>query len=96
MAYGSGDLALMLGDFGETVVFGAYTTKGLLDYETDLQDLGDQLAILGQTISIQVELSKLPGLKKASSLTVAGTSYKVREIHRQGDGLMARVFLEVP
>lgn len=96
MSYGADDLPFMLTDFGEVVVFGAYTTRAIFDHQTDLQDLGDQLGVLGSTISILVNLSALPGLKKASALTVAGTAYKVREIHRQDDGLLARVFLEVP
>lgn len=96
MAYGSSDLPAMLSDFGEVVVFGAYTSKGILDHQTDVQDLGDQMAVLGSTISILIQVSALPGLKKASAITVGGTSYKVREIHRQDDGQLARVFLELP
>ena len=96
MAYGASDITFMLTDFGELVVFGAYTTRAVLDYQTDVQDMGNDMAILGQTISIRYEVSKLPGLKRASAITVAGTSYKVREIHLLADGLIARAFLEVP
>ena len=95
MAYGSSDLAFMLADFGEVVVFGAYTTKGLLDHETDLQDMGGQMAIVGDTIALTYAAASLPGLKKASALTVAGVSYKVREIHKKEDGALCVAFLEV-
>lgn len=95
MAYGSGDLAFMLADFGEVVVFGAYTARGILDRETDIQDLGDRLQVLGITLVILVQASALPGAKKGSALTVAGTSYKVREAHLQDDGQLLKLFLEV-
>ncbi len=96
MPYGSNDLPFMLADFGEVVVFGVYTSKAILDHQTDVQDLGDQMAVLGSTISILFQVSALPGLKKASAITVGGTSYKVREIHKQDDGQLARAFLEMP
>ena len=95
MPYGSSDLSTLLADFGETAVFSTYTTKALLDFETDVQDMGGQLSVLGNTISIVIAAGSLPGLKKASAITVAGTSYHVREIHNKEDGALLTVFLEV-
>jgi hypothetical protein len=96
VTYGSSDLAFMLADMGEVVTFGAYTCRALLNHETDLQDMGGQMAIVGDTISIEYATTSLPGLKKASAITAAGTSYKVREIHKKEDGALSVAFLELP
>lgn len=97
MAYGLNDLALMLADFGEVVVFGAYVTRGILERETEVQDLGaGPLQVLGAVPSITYATASLPGLKKGCAITVAGTSYKVREVHLIGDGALSQAFLEVP
>jgi hypothetical protein len=93
----SADLASMLlcAPDAVDVVFGALKTKGVLDHETTVQDMGDQMAVLGSTLSLGIRTASLPGLKKASSVSVGGVAYKVRELRKVDDGLITRVFLEV-
>ena len=96
MPYGSDDLAFMLADFGEVVVFDAYTARGILSFDSDLQDLGANLPVMGTTISLEYATASLPNLKKGSPLTVAGTAYKVKEPpRRKDDGAMSIAYLEL-
>lgn len=96
MPYGSDDLAFMLADFGEVVVFGAYTARGILSFDSDPQDLGANLPVMGTTISLEYAPTSLPGLKKGSSITVAGTAYRVKDPpRRKDDGALSIAYLEI-
>jgi len=95
MAYGSLDLAFMFADFGEVVVFGAYTTKGILDFEGQGWGPEDQAQVGVEVITLTYEFVKLPSLVPGSALSVAGVNYAVtRGPRRMSDGQVAVAILE--
>ena len=90
------DLQFMMADFGQTVVWGAFSTTGILSVST--QDLvsEDGFAIVrGETPVISYAAAALPGLKGKAILTVAGVPHRVKRVDLEGDGLHALAYLEL-
>lgn len=96
MSYGTGDLSKFFADFGEVVVFGTYTCNAHWANESDLITEGADMTVMGLSQSISFPTSSLPGLKRGSAITVAGTAYKVREPRKVDDGQITVAFLEAP
>lgn len=101
-AFGTGDMSIFFKDMGQAVVFGIYSTKGLLDIVSEDLDDGSGLVIKGRTRTLvfptftNVGAQSLPGLRKGSSVTVAGVSYLVTWVNPEDDGLTTRAYLELP
>lgn len=92
--FGADDLATFFAD-GVTVQYGGASAMGNLSVEDDLVDFSSQLKSGAMEQKLQVELpaDALPGLKAGVDVTVDGTSYRVRDFRRIGDGLIVRILL---
>lgn len=89
------DLKHMMADFGQPVVWGAYSTTGNLAVATqDLVSEDGYAIVRGETPALTFALADLPGLKRKDILTVAGVSYRVKHVDLEGDGLVATAYLE--
>lgn len=89
------DLRYLTHDFGKPVVFGVYTTKGILALATDDMVNDDGFAIIrGETPALTFATSDLPGLKRRSAITVAGVAYTVNRVDLEGDGAVSVAYLE--
>lgn len=90
------DLTHMMADFGQTVVWGAFTTTGILSVATEDLVAQDGLAIVrGETPTLTYRRTDLPGLKARSILSIEVQAYIVRHIDLEGDGLQATAYLEL-
>jgi len=88
------DIDMMLADFGDPVVFGAFTGKGLVDaVDQAVLARGGQHQI-GRMKSLVVRTSAFPGLVVGSVITISGVSHKVRDRMAEGDGRITRLFVE--
>ena len=93
-----GDIDMMLADFGEPVVFGGFTGKGLLDsIDEAVLARGGQHQI-GRMKTLTVRTSAFPGIAVGSIITISGATCKVRDRMAEGDGRITRlaVSLEDP
>lgn len=89
------DLASMMADFGQAVVWGSYVTTGILSVSTEDLVNDDGFAIVrGETPNLEYAASALPGLKRKEALTVGGVSFRVQHIDFKSDGLLALAYLE--
>ena len=89
------DLKYLTRDFGKPVVFGVYTTKGILALATEDMVNDDGFAIIrGETPALTYAFSDLPGLKRRSAITIAGVPYTVNRVDLEGDGAVAVAYLE--
>ena len=95
MPYRPEDLAAALQE-GDDVIFGAFEFKGIWDRESQAQDLGDSLAVMGVTETLTYATAEAPGLKKGSVLTIAGQLRTAREVRLVGDGALSMAWLEKP
>lgn len=78
--------SVFMQEFGVPVVFGAYSTTGVLDSP-------DEDVVTGHSVSRQYLLTyesvKLPGLRNGSAITVSGISYSVLSTHAVDDGIFS-------
>jgi hypothetical protein len=89
------DLARMTADFGQAVVWGAYSTTGNLEVATEDLVAEDGFAIVrGETPALTHAVASLPGLKRKDTLTVGGIAYRVKHLDLEGDGLVGIAYLE--
>ena len=81
---------VFLNDFGVAVTFGSYTGKGILDQPTEIIAGG---MVLTTDYQLTVKTSAFPGMDRGDSITVAGSTYTIREVRAVDDGLFSNVFL---
>jgi hypothetical protein len=93
VALGDADLPGILGELGVPVVFGATTTTGILDQNTDqlFQGDDDSPELLGAAVVVVVQTASLPGIQAGSSITVNGVPYVVLQRLRMDDGALTRL-----
>ena len=77
------------------VVFGAFSTTGILDFSGQPWGAEDQAQVGGELITLTYCYPDLPGLGSGSSLTVGGQPYSATtQPRRKADGLEAVICLE--
>ena len=86
------DIDIMLADFGDTVTFGSYTAKALVDL-VDSQILEGASAVLGEMRTMIYRTASFPGLEVGSTVTVSGVAYKVHDRRRESDGRISHALL---
>lgn len=92
----SSDLKLMMADFGQAVVWGAYSTTGILSVSTqDFVSEGGLAIVRGETLELAYPAADLPGLKAKAILSVGGVDHRVKHVDLEGDGLVAHAYLEL-
>lgn len=78
--------SVFMQDFGVPVVFGSYTTTGVLDSP-------DEDVVTGHSVSRQYALTyqtaALPGLGNGSVITVSGITHTVLFTHATDDGIFS-------
>lgn len=93
MAFGDADRDVFLADFGVTVVYGATTTKGILDVATEETLPGISSVQQGNSKAVLVKAGVItPAL--GGAITVDGASYSVRKVEDVApDGGFIRIWL---
>jgi hypothetical protein len=84
------DLNLFLDDFGVSCTAGAVSALGILDMPSQIIS-GD--LVLSTDYSLTARAADFGGLKYGDSITVAGTSYQVRETRQIDDGAFVEIGL---
>lgn len=69
-------------DFGTTATIGALSVTGIFDAMP-----AEQFGVLGNAPTFTYELALAPSVARGTALTIAGTSYTVQEIRKDGTGL---------
>lgn len=85
------NLNTFLDDFGVTCTAGAVTALGILDMPSQVL-LND--AILSTDYTLTARASNFGSLKYGDNITVAGTTYTVRETQYIDDGAMVQLGLQ--
>ena len=97
MAFGDSDVSTMLADFGVSVVFNGTTVNGILDqHDNRDQMMAGQVDMVERIRVVTIKTDSLPGIVNESSVTVDGTSYKVRDILTEADGGLTQLFVVTP
>lgn len=81
---------VFLNDFGVAVTFGSSTGKGILDQPTEIIAGG---MVLTTDYQLTVKTSDFTGMDRGDSITVAGSTYTIREVRAVDDGVFSHVFL---
>ena len=84
------DAAGFLNDFGQTVVFGAVSTKGILDVPSEIIAGG---MVISTDYSLTYSTASMPNLQHGSAITVGGAAYTVRDVRAQDDGTFSIAYL---
>lgn len=75
-------------DFGVTATYGAASVNGIFDSGYFAASLGLQVELEGSRLRFLCRSADLPGTPAhGDTLTIAATTYKVREIHPDGTGM---------
>ena len=83
--FGDSDLAYILNDtLSVPFVFGAKTGRGILDTEDRQMSQADG-DVQGLQTTFVVDPAIVPGIKRASAITVDSVNYKVRDFAKQPD-----------
>lgn len=93
---GKDDIAPMLADLGQTVVFGGASTKGLIDRVTTAAVAGVATNVLGRRITIIIETGALPGIAVGSTISINTTTYTVTAIDLLNEGGLTTLHAEQP
>jgi hypothetical protein len=73
-------------DFGETVIVGTSTATAIVDMPTI-----DMVDALGRDLIVTVPEADVPGVAQGDSVTLRATSYTVRSVLSDGQGLASIV-----
>ena len=89
------DLAFALGEVGSAVVYGAFTTGGILTYEpNDILQMGlKQYAVLDTKATLTIATGSIGTINKAVSITVDGVAYAIHSWILINDGLEQKLDL---
>ncbi len=93
MAFGDGDRAAMLADFGVTVIYAATTVKGIVDEVDEATLQGHVAPQLGRNKSVLVATGAISPAQ-GGTISVDGTNYTVHTVQEEPpDGRFVRVWL---
>ena len=89
------DLAFAYGEVGSVVVFGNFTSHGILTHEpTDILQMNlKQYAVSDTEITLTIPAGSLGTLSNNSSLTVDGKAYLIHKYIPINDGLETKLWL---
>ena len=81
---------VFLAEFGQTVTWGSYSGKGILDMPSEIIAGG---MVLTTDYQLTVKTSDFPGIIRGDTVTIASSSYTVREARQIDDGAFSNLFL---
>ena len=89
------DLAFAYSDAGVPVVYGAYTTKGvLLDEALDVLQMSSKVfAVQDTTKTLTIVTGTIGTIKNNTGITVNGTDYKINKFIPLGSGKETKLWL---
>lgn len=94
MAFDDNNLALFLADMGVSVTdANGNTAQALLDSPDQVENLHGLTGVVGTEFSLTFETVAL-SMKQGDQITVAGSTYKVRDVLKIDDGAFSKARLK--
>ncbi len=91
------DLAFALGEVGSRVVYGAFTTGGILLHEpTDILQMGlKQYAVSDTELTLTIATGSIGVITNATPITIDGALYQIHKFILVNDGLETKLWVSV-
>jgi hypothetical protein len=91
----SRDIAAAFREIGSLVVYGAFTTYGILNHEpTDVLAMSEKAyTIQDTTLTLIIGTGLIGTVRNNTSITVAGIAYKIDHFIITGNGLETKLWL---
>ena len=96
MSIFSSHLPSFFRDFGQVAIWGAYVTRGLLDFHGMAYGPDGVVQVGGTEVVFTFPTADLPGIHAGDSISIGGTAYLLNtEPRNLGDALISYAHLEV-